>query len=161
MKKFLVLMLLLLMALPLRAQTRTWIHNPLVHTDSVQVIVLPDIPAVGQIVSPPDVYAKWWTEISQCTGLPIADSTKARIKYYWVSSAPFVIENTKTVTGDWYQFLAWSDIMEGRLYLTWNAVTDEHIVKHEMIHFLMFNNGKLGGHPPEYFNKCHVETPGT
>lgn len=128
-----------------------------IQTDSTpapeQVIVQSRAPYIVNVIdtvsvrpyTPPAIYAKWWAEISACVKLPISRATTKSVRYLYVKGDAFVI-NGVPMAFDGYSF-----IRDNQMMVIYNGVVSEGLIKHEMIHFLMYHNGIEAGHPDKYF----------
>jgi hypothetical protein len=102
--------------------------------------------------NPPEIYAKWWQEIMQCTGLHINKKHRESVRWMYVRADGFVI-NGIPIVYDGYSF-----VRDNQLMVVFFGVTNEKLVKHEMIHFLMYHNALKAGHPDNLFVKCKVDS---
>jgi hypothetical protein len=85
-----------------------------------------------------DQYSQWWRELEGCSGLR---GNLSAVAFYSVESIPGQAIGR-------YQLKGGKQTIE----LVFLFLNDEPIVKHEMMHALLYN---VGGHPSEYFNgKC-------
>jgi hypothetical protein len=147
MMKFL-LALLLLCTPPLMAQTRRDVT--LQGGQIVSIATLPEIPISGQY-KPPHIYERWWIEISRCTGLPITKASREAVKFKYVMADGIMFPNVPMV------FVGYAALWENVIYVTFDNVSNVKVVKHEMIHMLMWHNGLGAGHPPKFFKRCKVD----
>lgn len=102
----------------------------------------PTSPAQGEPFDPPAVYAAWWADIEDCSGLTarLAD-VRWRIVNGWElphhdgHAAGLYDRRTHTITlaGAYRESAA--------------------VVQHEMLHAILWRVRGLSGHPPEYFDR--------
>jgi predicted SprT family Zn-dependent metalloprotease len=105
-------------------------------------------------MNPPAVYEKWWKEIMQCSHLYISNRVKHKIEFWNVAGSTFAIAQD---TSDWLDGV--SILWAQKIYLRHDQIGTEKLVKHEMLHMLLWNtSGLMNGHP-EVFNKCKVDSP--
>lgn len=113
-----------------------------------------DNPVVAEYKAP-DIYEKWWQELQECEQMSISRPAQDRIHYYYVMGEYFHMDYFHTYR-DTSQIIGFANIWLDRLYVIKDGVTREGLVKHEMLHFLMWHNGWQVGHPRELFDKCGV-----
>jgi hypothetical protein len=122
--------------------------------DSIQVVFLPPFPIVTKII-PPMIYDKWWKEIMQCSGLTVPNSLTQNVEFFSVlGKYGFMIEGLDYSNGFFGGYtMAWKQ----QIYLAVDEVLDKKVVKHEMLHFLLYNYGNSENHPALYFKqKCKL-----
>lgn len=110
----------------------------------------------------PDIYKKWWKEISDCAGLR---GNLKKIHWHWATwpadtsygDGYFRCPNDSKRTG-WCDGW-WSANKRHDIYIGKTHMDDQRVIKHEMLHDLLGKlNGKaLGPHHP-LFKKCKVST---
>jgi len=107
-----------------------------------------------QTYHPPAIYKTWWKEIEKCTNLPISDASENAIKFYYVDAHSFYFDNLSI------QFVGYTFAPTHRIYIVYRDITNPRIVKHEMIHVLMYEHGLPEGHPKNLFrDDCKVDHP--
>jgi len=91
-----------------------------------------------------ELYQEWWTKTEKCSGLK---GDMSQVTFYAVDSPTGSISLGNEVAHGWW-------IRRGnRVYLPANALGEEWLVRHEMLHALM----KRGTHPSEMFvAACHL-----
>jgi hypothetical protein len=91
-----------------------------------------------------ELYQEWWRKTEQCSGLR---GDMSQVTFYAVDSPSGAISLGKEVAHGWW-------IREGnRIYLPANALGEEWLVRHEMLHALI----RRGSHPNDMFVKaCHL-----
>ena len=90
------------------------------------------------------LYQEWWDKTVACSGRP---GKMTEVSFYAVDAPSGAIELAGEMAHAWW-------VREGnRIYLPANALGEEWLVRHEMLHALM----QKGSHPPEMFvEACHV-----
>jgi hypothetical protein len=105
-------------------------------------------------LNPQPEYDRWWHEIAACEKLPLPDTYK-KVRWFAINAKVFAPPNEK---GDTTEILPTAVAYTWRwgpeLWLTLPLLHLEWLVKHEMLHLLMFWAGELPGHPPERFEIC-------
>jgi hypothetical protein len=91
-----------------------------------------------------DLYRDWWAKTEACSGL---HGDMSKVTFYAVDAPAGAIALRKEVAHAWW-------VRSGnRIYLPANALGEEWLVRHEMLHALM----QRGSHPNEMFVKaCHL-----
>ncbi len=91
-----------------------------------------------------ELYQEWWRRTEECSGLK---GDMSRVTFYAVDSPSGSISLGREVAHGWW-------IRDGnRIYLPANALSEEWLVRHEMLHALL----QRGSHPADYFVKrCHL-----
>jgi hypothetical protein len=91
-----------------------------------------------------ELYAKWWQKTEACSG---RTGDMSRVTFYAVDSPSGAIGLNRTVAHGWW-------IRRGnRIYLPANALGEEWLVRHEMLHALL----QRGSHPSRQFvEACHL-----
>jgi len=160
MKYFIICLLLLGTACSRPTPDKIVFHNMMAKfpnspfKESVYVAGIPYIKDIDSYETPL-IYNKWWGEVEGCTGLYIPDTEKNKIKFYYIRAEAFYfnIDTTKTLF-DGYTFP-----MYNKIYVIKGDMLSEKVIKHEMVHILMYHNGDDRDHPPVYFNNaCHTKT---
>lgn len=126
------------------------VRTPVADSTSA-VVTLPALAPAAPFV-PPAVYGKWWADIEACSGLGITKGAMDSIQFMYVAAPAFRF--TDTPAGVY--FIGYSDVWDGKLYLALEHTADRKIVEHEMLHFLMWENGVDFGHPSSLFVRCGV-----
>ena len=91
-----------------------------------------------------ELYQGWWAKTEACSGVT---ADMSQVTFYAVDSPTGAISlGTEAAHGWW--------VREGnRVYLPANALGEEWLVRHEMLHALL----QRGSHPSEHFAKaCHL-----
>src|SRR3954467_5989589 len=90
------------------------------------------------------LYQEWWDKTGACSGQA---GKMTDVSFYAVDAPSGAIELAGEMAHAWW-------VREGnRIYLPANALGEEGLVRHEMLHALL----KRGSHPAEVFVKaCHV-----
>lgn len=91
-----------------------------------------------------ELYQEWWRKTEQCSGM---SGDMAGVTFYAVDSPSGAISLGREVAHGWW-------IRDGnRIYLPANALAEEWLVRHEMLHALL----QRGSHPNDMFVKaCHL-----
>jgi hypothetical protein len=91
-----------------------------------------------------DLYAEWWAKTEACAGIK---SDMTGVTFYAVDTPSGGISLGKDVAHGWW-------VREGnRIYLPANALGEEWLVRHEMLHSLL----QRGSHPNDMFvHACHL-----
>ena len=90
------------------------------------------------------LYQEWWDKNVACSG---RQGRMTEVSFYAVDAPGGAIELAGEMAHAWW-------VREGnRIYLPANALTEEWLVRHEMLHALL----QRGSHPPDVFvEACHV-----
>jgi hypothetical protein len=146
--------LILMLTVQACAQQIITVKNPypFIPGDSVSIGVIPYKSLTGRF-DPPAAYEEWWQEIMSCSHLPVSKVVRDKVKWNFVS-IPFRLRGYERV-GEIYvgYTMAWKN----EIYVIFDGITDPHLVKHEMLHYLMYQNGLAAGHPDSLFDKCGVK----
>ena len=107
-----------------------------------------EMPASAVAWSPPAQYGFWWSLVETCADR--RGDVGGVHWYVWPDPGPLVLAG-KRYSGYWWQ--------EGsRILLAGTSVADGQVVRHEMLHELL----QQDGHPPEYFDgRCEGVLDGT
>lgn len=91
-----------------------------------------------------ELYQEWWAKTEKCAGVR---GDMSQVTFYAVDSPTGAISLGTEVAHGWW-------IREGnRIYLPANALSEEWLVRHEMLHALM----QRGSHPNDMFvDACHL-----
>ena len=91
-----------------------------------------------------ELYQQWWAKTEACSG---RHGELGQVAFYAVDAPSGAIKLGKEVAHAWW-------VRNGnRIYLPANALGEEWLVRHEMLHALL----QTGTHPPEVFiDACHV-----
>jgi hypothetical protein len=91
-----------------------------------------------------ELYQQWWAKTEACSG---RHGELGSVAFYAVDAPSGAIRLGKEVAHAWW-------VRNGnRIYLPANALGEEWLVRHEMLHALL----QTGTHPPDFFvNACHV-----
>lgn len=118
--------------------------------DTVMVMELPSFPKVSAYRQPL-VYKKWWKEIEACTKLPIPDEREDVVQFFYVDADEFDYSTLKL------PLVGYTAAPLQQIYIVSNSIEDPSVVKHEMLHYLMFEYGINTDHPKELFRaECGV-----
>jgi len=91
-----------------------------------------------------ELYQEWWRKTEKCSGLR---GDMAAVTFYAVDSPSGAISLGTDVAHGWWMRKG------NRIYLPANALGEEWLVRHEMLHALL----QRGSHPAEKFvNACHL-----
>lgn len=102
----------------------------------------PEIPG-AEVVSAPAEYRTWWSATEQCSGL---SGNYTKLEFYQVPGVSTFSSPVGTVVGLWNR-----SGIANRITIAGNYLDNELVVRHEMLHALL----KQNGHPAEYFvNRC-------
>lgn len=120
------------------------------------------LPWGGQYI-PDEIYEKWWVEIAACEQLPLPP-VHYLVRFYQINAIHFYDALRPSLGLDlfgnlvirWAVGMSYPEDLE--MYVALPSREVEIVLKHEMIHFLMFWAGEPGGHPPERFETCGVTT---
>jgi len=118
----------------------------------------------------PEIYEKWWREIAACEKLPLP-LAHYQVRFYQVNAWRFYDLAHPMYGIDFFgkKVLMWAvGLSYGKdleMYLALPHIYEEIILKHEMIHFLMYWAGEKPDktlsdpwHPPARFETCGVTT---
>ena len=91
-----------------------------------------------------ELYTEWWRKTEECSG---RKADMGRVTFYAVDAPTGAIGLNSTVAHGWW-------VRQGnRIYLPANALGEEWLVRHEMLHALI----QRGSHPTEKFvAACHL-----
>ncbi len=91
-----------------------------------------------------ELYQEWWAKTETCSGRT-ADMTA--VQFFAVDAPAGAIRLGQEVAHGWW-------VREGnRIYLPANALSDEWLVRHEMLHALL----QRGSHPSaDFVKRCHL-----
>jgi hypothetical protein len=91
-----------------------------------------------------ELYQQWWAKTEACAG---RRGELGDVTFYAVDAPSGAIKLRAEVAHAWW-------VRHGnRIYLPANALGEEWLVRHEMLHALL----QTGAHPPEIFvNACHL-----
>jgi hypothetical protein len=91
-----------------------------------------------------ELYTEWWRKTEECSG---RKGEMREVKFFAVDAPTGAIGLNGTVAHGWW-------VRQGnRIYLPANALGEEWLVRHEMLHALL----QRGSHPNEQFvGACHV-----
>jgi hypothetical protein len=104
---------------------------------------LPFTPTESTPFNPPPIYSEWWAKTEACSGL---SKDMDLVKWYVVQGDQFEAP-TGTISIGYHDHL--------HITLASFYVDDEHTVRHEMLHALLF---PITGHPHEYFvTRCSLK----
>jgi hypothetical protein len=95
-------------------------------------------------MTPPAVYREWWAKTEACSG---REGDMRAVAFFAVDAPDGAIRLGREVAHGWW-------VREGnRIYLPASALSDEWLVRHEMLHALL----QRGSHPTrEFVTACHV-----
>ena len=91
-----------------------------------------------------ELYSEWWRRTEECSG---RTGDMSRVTFYAVDAPTGGIGLNGTVAHGWW-------VRQGnRIYLPANALGEEWLVRHEMLHALL----QTGAHPTNQFvEACHL-----
>lgn len=97
----------------------------------------------------PVIYAVWWQEIAECEGLDLPPQLARLVKFYEVKAQNFIPVGEQADLGATFP-------REMQIFLASPYVWNPKLVKHEMLHILLWVNGLNFGpyHPAEFFDVC-------
>jgi hypothetical protein len=107
----------------------------------------------------PQKYVQWWDEIAHCTGLefppfnPLQGIPTGPTAHDWMYVAADV--DAFMVDGEG-PFIGYTFVKHAQIWVLAKYAASARLVKHEMIHALMYGHGMRAGHPARYFDKCEV-----
>jgi hypothetical protein len=109
----------------------------------------------------PEVYEQWWHEIADCEGFSLPPE-HSLIRFYAVNAPLFLPVSMLGYASQGIHLLALTDPIKREIYLGLSYVLREELVKHEMLHVILWEHGyRLGErHPPEFFEKCGIHPTG-
>jgi hypothetical protein len=91
-----------------------------------------------------ELYQAWWTKTEECSGIK---ADMSQVTFYAVDSPSGAISLGTEVAHGWWMRKG------NRVYLPANALGEEWLVRHEMLHALL----QRGSHPTEKFAEaCHL-----
>jgi hypothetical protein len=91
-----------------------------------------------------ELYQAWWIKTEECSGLK---GDMSQVTFYAVDSPSGAISLGTEVAHGWWMRRG------NRIYLPANALGEEWLVRHEMLHALL----QRGSHPTEKFAEaCHL-----
>jgi hypothetical protein len=123
----------------------------LAQSDTTKVLIGVDIPIpLIRDFSPPPFYEKLWREAMVCTGLHITEQQIKKVKWTFVTAESF------SVAGSQMKFIGYTFVWDSRIILVIDGIDDSRLIKHEMVHYLMWQNGEKADHPPKYYVKCNL-----
>jgi hypothetical protein len=91
-----------------------------------------------------ELYSEWWSKTEACSG---RKADMSEVTFYAVDAPNGAIGLNGTIAHGWW-------VREGnRIYLPANALGEEWLVRHEMLHALL----QRGSHPTKQFvDACHL-----
>ena len=104
-------------------------------------------------------YSEWWKETAACAHIPREFIRADSVQFYFVNASDFAPLPTdkpnRLVMGVTY---AWQQ----QIFLSVLKVRDERVVKHEMLHQLLFwyNESHWDNESLDEFRKCRLEMTG-
>ena len=105
---------------------------------------------VAAYYSPPSVYFKWWKEVRVCTNTKdVPEKRFYDLKWAHVRADGFLASGRGPYIGYTYAWL-------NEIWIIDDRVLDKQVVKHEMLHFLLWNQGKVAADHPPIFFKCNL-----
>jgi hypothetical protein len=104
-------------------------------------------PLVVMEYAPFDIYEQWWKELAACEGLPLS---------YRRFGVQFFVLNVREYCygGGW--IIGNAELQADQIYLAFPYMMDESLVKHEMLHLLMYWNGEQTSHAPRWYGEMGV-----
>lgn len=109
---------------------------------------------------PDKVYDRWWHEIADCEGLTLPPLYSS-VRWYQINALVFADSVTASADETAGKPVSWlaagSYLLELQIFVALPYRYTEEIIKHEMLHWLLFWNGiSMGGHPAPYYGRCGV-----
>lgn len=144
MKKILLIVALLLMTMNAKLLSQTT-------TDTTKII---NLGTVGvQLVDeykPPFIYQVWWNEVKQCGELQsIPDEYFSHLRWHYVTADAFKAFDDGPFLGLTYPIL-------DNIWIASPYLLSSPVIKHEMLHYLLWQSGRFSSsHPIEFF-KCNL-----
>ena len=94
-----------------------------------------------------ELYSDWWRKTEECSG---RKADMSEVTFYAVDAPTGAIGLNGTIAHGWW-------VRQGnRIYLPANALGEEWLVRHEMLHALL----QRGSHPTKQFvASCHLASP--
>ena len=94
-----------------------------------------------------ELYSDWWRKTEECSG---RKGDMSEVTFYAVDAPTGAIGLNGTVAHGWW-------VRQGnRIYLPANALGEEWLVRHEMLHALL----QRGSHPAgQFVDACHLASP--
>jgi hypothetical protein len=94
-----------------------------------------------------ELYSDWWRKTEECSG---RKGDMSEVTFYAVDAPTGAIGLNGTVAHGWW-------VRQGnRIYLPANALGEEWLVRHEMLHALL----QRGSHPAgQFVGACHLASP--
>lgn len=151
-----VLLFLLLLVVPLHAQQQDSTPPDSVKRDTttqIKYMVNLTPPGFSEYIPPP-FYDMLWQDAMRCTGLRIPRAQTKEVHWFYVVADAFTLWDDHKTGFSGYTFFAVDQIV-----LILNGIDDHRLIKHEMVHYLMWRNGERAGHPDNYFKKCNLIRP--
>lgn len=118
----------------------------------------PKIISIGKIglkeIDPykqPMIYKKWWKETVTCAGVSdVPDSYLDMITWIYVAADGFTANESDGPFG------ALSYPPLNVIWISAPYILHDKTVKHEMLHYILWHNGRLSSKHPLEFNKCNL-----
>ena len=100
--------------------------------------------------SAPSIYKIWWKEVKKCAGVSsVPDSSFNSLKWVSVDSDGFMAMGHGPYMGYTY---AWDD----EIWVLERYKMDERLIKHEMLHYLLWTAGRRDGYHQIEFITCNL-----
>ncbi len=151
---FIAAVALFLAAVPMKAQSLLQLP-PIVQTPRrISVVNVPVFSVFPKRIAPYDpplIYKKWWDEVQACTGLKTPITVFKKLKFHMVLAEAFIADNDST-----FLFAGLTTPWTNTITVEFSGITNERLIKHEMTHIQMYQNGVSAGHPDIYFKKCNL-----
>lgn len=145
--KWLLLGLLLMFPSSLISQTSNTIPN-------VYIIEFPSN-ETGEILqyNAPQIYRNWWNEVKSCSGISgVPDSSFNALKWVSVDSDGFMAMGSGPYIGYTY---AW----DKEIWVLNRYKLNELLIKHELLHYLLWESGDRNGTHQIEFITCNLIKP--
>jgi len=139
--KILYLCLLLLCAPKLSAQEEL---PPVIDTISLQLRSM-------NPYNPPTIYSKWWIETQRCAKRYVSRAQYNRVTWRYVMADAFVVREGDPKA----RFVGITSPWHNTITVVLHHVLTERVIKHEMLHFVLYHNG-IAGHDSVAFTNCKV-----
>lgn len=103
---------------------------------------------------PDERYDRWWHEIAACESLRLPPFYFL-VQFYQLNAPAFQdVKDTVAIRKNRWA-IGESFVLEGQMFIALPYIYDEVVIKHEMLHFLLFWNRVLDrDHPADRFEIC-------
>lgn len=151
MKKLIVALLLVFAS---TAQAQWWKRDNAHPEGFIQMAPVDSLPKFWEY-GQPKIYETWWKEIAACEHIKLPESHN-RVRFFEVNAAAYI----PTGFVFWVDGATYPTISE--IYLATPYVFSEEVVKHEMLHWIIWADGYrlVDQHPIEMFEICGIHQTG-